>query len=390
MQSGELFSQISRYFKAQMHCHTSKSDGQLTPIETATEYKNRGYEILFISDHNIMTHADSINLPGLVCFNAEEYTFSKHINGFFLDHTVNAEGFTSQQAVDSIKSQGGLVLFNHPIKMQYGPDWSYPINYFKENSKPDFIEIFNTSISKFAPLNTDIWDYLLSNNQRVFGMATDDMHKKDDAGIIQMIDKGWIMINLSSLEKDSVYEALKRGDFYASTGINITNFDVFENEIFISCENCTKITFIGEYGKILKEVKKSEAEYVRVDEKYIRVELEDKGIMGIEKKKAWTQPIFYDNKTDIVSLEEEIISMKCYPNPFSSNLTISYSLNKSDFIKVQIFDYTGKEIKTLINQYQQKGDYDIDFEGSDLKEGVYYCKLSSSEKAITKKVVLVK
>lgn len=388
--STDLFTQNVRYYKAQMHCHSSRSDGQLSPLEVANEYKNRGYEILFISDHNIMTPADSINIPGLLCFNAEEYTFSKHINGLFIDHTVDAENYTPQQAVDSIKSQGGLVMFNHPVKMQYGPDWSYPINYFDNNSQPDFIEIFNASITTISSIKTYIWDYLLSNNNKVFGIATDDMHKTDEAGIAKMIDVGWIMIKLSSLEKDSVYTALKRGDFYSSTGVDITNFDVHENDISISCSNCSKFFFIGEYGRILKEVKSSEADFTRTDEKYIRVELEDNGIAGIGKNKAWTQPIFYDDKTNIDVSELSKLSLKCYPNPFVTELTISYSLVKDDYVAIQIFDYTGKEVKTLYNQYQEKGDYNLELNGNDLEEGMYYCKLTTSDQSLTNKIVLMR
>ncbi|MFH0865729.1 MAG: CehA/McbA family metallohydrolase [Bacteroidota bacterium] len=390
MNCANIYTQTVRYYKTQLHCHSTRSDGKLSPFEVATEYKSRGYEILFISDHNIMTPADSINLPGLICINAEEYTFSKHINGLFVDHTVNADGFTAQQAVDSIKSQGGLVQFNHPVKMEYGPDWTYPINYFDELNRPDFIEIFNASTAKFAPINIEIWDYLLSNNIRIYGTAADDMHKTAEADMIPMIDAGWIMLKLSSLEKDSVYTALKRGDFYASTGIDITNFNVHEDEISISCSNCSKIKFIGEYGTILKETKNSEAGFSRTDEKYVRVELEDNGIIGIGKKKAWTQPVFYDDKTDIEIAETNLLSLKCYPNPFVSDLTIAYSLTKDDNIKVQMFDYTGKEVKILINQFQQAGDYSLELNGNDLEEGMYYCILTTSDQTLTNKVVLIR
>lgn len=384
-----IVAQPARYYKTQMHCHSTNSDGELTPSELATEYRNRGYEVLFISDHNIMTHADSIHLPGILCFNAEEYTFAKHINGFFLDHTVDARGFTAQQAVDSIKSQGGLVMFNHPVKIQYGPDWSYPVNYFDENRCPDFIEIFNTLSAIIAPINIGIWDYLLSRGQRIYGVATDDLHKIKNAGMIEMIDVGWIMLKLNSLNKDSVFNALKRGDFYASTGIDINNFNVIENDISISCTNCSKIKFIGNNGKILKEVKGSEADFSRNDEKYVRVELEDNGILGVRKKKAWTQPVFYDNTTNELFAEIRSLSMKCYPNPFITNLTISYTLAIENSVLVQIYDYTGKLIKTLVDEHQQQGDYCVQFDGTGIDKGIYYCKLITSNQTLTSKVIMM-
>ncbi|MDD3876600.1 MAG: CehA/McbA family metallohydrolase [Bacteroidales bacterium] len=382
--------QQSRYYKAQLHCHSTNSDGKFTPTELAAEYRNRGYELLFISDHNIMTPAENITVPGILCFNAEEYTFSKHINGFFLNHTVNADGFTSQQAVDSIRSQGGLSMFNHPVDMTYGPDWSYPENYFDSNSSPDFIEIYNASLASFAPINTEIWDNLLSNNHRIFGIASDDLHSPLRAGLEQLFDRGWIMLKLSSLTKDSVYNALKRGDFYASTGIEISDFLVHENLISISCSNCTEIRFIGENGAILKEVRGSQADFLRLDEKYVRVELEDNGIAGIGRKKAWTNPVFYDDELPENTLVASITEYSTFPNPFFSTMNIAYKLPKADHIRIQLFDYTGTEISELLNEYQQEGAYNLQFDGINLEAGIYYCKLTSTYQSLTNKVILMK
>jgi hypothetical protein len=382
--------QTVRYYKAQLHCHSTESDGELSPVQVAGQYQNLGYEILFISDHNKMTPAEDYSLPGILCINAEELTFSKHLNGLFLDHTIDAKDFNMQQAVDSIKSQDGIVTFNHPVKMKYGPDWTYPENYFDKNSKPDFIEIFNAALNFYAPLNTEVWDYLLSNDNKIYGIATDDMHKVNGTGVMKRIDAGWIMVKLSVLEEDSVYAALKRGDFYASTGIYITDYSVDENDIYVSCSNCSKIVFIGENGKILGEKKGIAADYAMTDEKYVRVELEDNGVAGIDKKKAWTQPVFNNNTTIITAEEMSIVSMNCYPNPFSSELTISYSLPKDGNVKIQLFDYTGKEIETLFNQDQQEGESSIQFDGKELNEGIYYCRLTTTEQTLTNKVVLLK
>jgi hypothetical protein len=388
--SARISAQTARYYKAQLHCHSTGSDGQLSPLEVANEYQNLGYEILFISDHNKMTPSEDYTIPGLLCINAEELTFSKHINGLFLEHTIDAKDYTAQQAVDSIKAQGGLVSFNHPVKMKYGPDWSYPEDYFDENSQPDFIEIFNASVANFAPVKTEIWDYLLSNDNKIYGIASDDMHKVEETGIMQTIDVGWIMVKLSSLEKDSVYEALKRGDFYSSTGIEITDFNTNGNEIYVSCSNCSKISFIGENGKVLKEEKSKVADYIRTDEKYVRVEIEDNGIAGIGKKKAWTQPVFYDDMTALADNKKASLDMKCYPNPFVSDLNISYTLAEDDNVIIQLYDYTGKEVETLYNQHQQAGDYSMQFDGKELNEGIYYCKLTTTEQTLTNKVVLLR
>ena len=99
-----VFAQQYTYHKAQLHCHSTNSDGVMDPQTVAQEYISRGYEILFLTDHNFMTPANTYEMPGILAVSSEEYTFAKHINGFFLNHTIDASGFSAQQAIDSIKA----------------------------------------------------------------------------------------------------------------------------------------------------------------------------------------------------------------------------------------------------------------------------------------------
>ena len=65
-----------------------------------------------------------------------------------------------------------------------------------------------------------------------------------------------------------------------------------------------------------------------------------------------------------------------YPNPFFSSSTISYRINSGTFVELRIYDVFGKEIKTLVDKYQQAGDYQVDFQaGQTIPEGVYYVKI---------------
>jgi aminopeptidase N len=79
-----------------------------------------------------------------------------------------------------------------------------------------------------------------------------------------------------------------------------------------------------------------------------------------------------------------------YPNPFNSQTTISFSIPVEDFITIKIYDITGNEIKTLINENLKAGYHSIKFDGSDLSTGVYFYKLESKNYHSTKKLVLIK
>lgn len=79
-----------------------------------------------------------------------------------------------------------------------------------------------------------------------------------------------------------------------------------------------------------------------------------------------------------------------YPNPFNPSTTISFSIPKSDFVSLKVFDMTGKEVADLINRNLSAGNYDFKFDASKLTSGVYFYKFSSGENTFTKKMMLVK
>ncbi len=79
-----------------------------------------------------------------------------------------------------------------------------------------------------------------------------------------------------------------------------------------------------------------------------------------------------------------------YPNPFNPNTTISYNLVKSSFVTLKIYNVLGKEVKTLVNEYQQSGINEINFNASELSSGVYFYRISAGEFSDLKKMMLIK
>ena len=79
-----------------------------------------------------------------------------------------------------------------------------------------------------------------------------------------------------------------------------------------------------------------------------------------------------------------------YPNPFNPNTSFDLQLSKSGFVKLEIFDITGKAVETLISQELKAGTYRIDWNGSKYSSGVYFYKVITNEIVETKKMVLVK
>ncbi len=80
-----------------------------------------------------------------------------------------------------------------------------------------------------------------------------------------------------------------------------------------------------------------------------------------------------------------------YPNPFNPSTTISYTLKQAGFVSLEVYDVLGRRIQTLVSERQQRGSYQVVFNGTDLSSGVYFMKLSSDGFAAKlRKMMLVK
>ncbi len=79
-----------------------------------------------------------------------------------------------------------------------------------------------------------------------------------------------------------------------------------------------------------------------------------------------------------------------YPNPFNPSTNIKYSIPADGNVTLKVYDILGKEVSTLVNEFQQAGTFDVVFEGSSLASGVYYYQLTSGELTSTKKLMLTK
>jgi photosystem II stability/assembly factor-like uncharacterized protein len=96
------------------------------------------------------------------------------------------------------------------------------------------------------------------------------------------------------------------------------------------------------------------------------------------------------------SMNKNFILKQNYPNPFNPNTVIRYGLTANSFVRLKIFDIKGREIKTLVNQRQNSGEYKIEFNGSDINSGVYFYQLevtgnkTNETFSETKKMLLVK
>ncbi len=79
-----------------------------------------------------------------------------------------------------------------------------------------------------------------------------------------------------------------------------------------------------------------------------------------------------------------------YPNPFNPTTKILYSIPKSSFVKLKIYDISGREVQALVSQFQTAGSYSIDFNVGQLSSGIYTYRLQAGSFTATKKMMVVK
>ena len=88
---------------------------------------------------------------------------------------------------------------------------------------------------------------------------------------------------------------------------------------------------------------------------------------------------------------ETVVSFKAYPNPSKGNSWLTYTLINKSHVKLEVFDQVGKLIKTLVSENQSQGKfrYQFDPESENLPAGVYFARLSTTDKTMNLRMVFV-
>lgn len=111
-----------------------------------------------------------------------------------------------------------------------------------------------------------------------------------------------------------------------------------------------------------------------------------------------------DTSEVITALEEqnnlphEFNLFQNYPNPFNPTTNIRYAIppviasgtKQSQFVSLKVYDILGIEIATLVNENRPAGNYEVNFDASDLTSGIYFCRLQTNKFSSTKKMLMVK
>jgi hypothetical protein len=222
-----------------------------------------------------------------------------HINGLDMNGRVAPQGGSSvvdvlQRNVDAIRQAKGISHINHP---NFG--WAITREELQQVRNNRLFEIFNghplvnNAGGGGVPGMEEVWDAILSNGVLLYGLAVDDAHVFKDPWNtnVSRPGQGWIMVRAPRLETRALLEAIERGDFYASTGVELADYQATAKQVQVAVKprasSKYRIQFIGRNGRLLRESIEATATYdIRGDEGYVRARvLESNGRI------AWCQPV---------------------------------------------------------------------------------------------------
>lgn len=284
------------FLKGNLHTHSDNSPCGHYPVEKIiemyTSYKME-YDFLCITDHCMITDLTKFkNEEDLILIQGVEYKKgAKQTLGINVDkYDDDGENHKNHNELfKKVEDYNGINIICHPHlgKMNY---WTVDELINLDNYTG--IEIFNNNVRmdcKGIALATDVWDELLSKGKKVYGFANDDMHIFSRAG------GAYNYVLSKRKDKESIIEAIKRGSFYASFGVKISEIKLKDNRLSLKKGDervpYVFFRFIGQNGQVLKETKGTEAYYdIKGNEGYIRVE-----VFREDGAKAWSQPFFIED-----------------------------------------------------------------------------------------------
>jgi hypothetical protein len=96
------------------------------------------------------------------------------------------------------------------------------------------------------------------------------------------------------------------------------------------------------------------------------------------------------NSETIEEIPTDFSLLQNYPNPFNPSTKIEFKIPTAGLVILKVYDILGREVKTLLNEEMQPGNYTIDFDASALSSGLYFYSLQTGEFSITKKMILLR
>ena len=296
------FASKNRFYRGNLHGHSTHSDGCLSPQAVVDRYAGLGYDFTCLSDHlwiddvfaaRSVYDASSLNDANFITLpSAELHCHGKlfdqdglwHIvaNGLPVDFTCPHEHETAPELIARARATGAYVSLAHPEWHAMTTDEALLV------AAADAVEIYNYScvLSSARGSGIAIADYLLNEGHKISLTATDDSHFNlpDFAG-------GWVMVAAPELSQDAIIAALKAGHHYSSTGSDFTDISIENSILTVRTSPVHNIVLSGE-GHLASACHGNNITVARFDLSKFASEWFRITARGFSNQMAWSNPYF--------------------------------------------------------------------------------------------------
>ena len=200
-------------YKANLHSHTTNSDGGYTPEELIQIYAENAYDVLAFTDHRKTNRVSTYDGKGMTLVSGIELhpvgprNLPWHLLALNVPEDFPGEYETAQDAITAVLLAGGIVFCAHPHWCGFSSADVLTLNGISG------IEIYNTSCRGIGKdYNDQCWDELVNAGFFKGAIAVDDTH-----GSWHLFG-GWTMILAEDPSVPSLMDALSKGNFYATQG----------------------------------------------------------------------------------------------------------------------------------------------------------------------------
>lgn len=298
------FDKPGKFWKGNIHTHSTVSDGRLTPLQVCEKYREIGYDFLSITDH-FMNRFEWKIADATACTTDDFLTIigaELHVHGtefgqlwhilaidLPLDFAPVGKNETPALLVQRALKEGAFVAVAHPAMVNLSEADVLSLG------NVHAIEVYNGT-AKGQSDKPDSWyllDRLSAYNHRYSATASDDAHfvpARSEYGL------AWIMVKSETLSRKDIMFALKNGHFYSSTGPEIHNVHIDRNRLNVECSPVEGIYVTGagyanvrSLGTNLTKATFNIRELM--DSPFVRVT-----IRASDGCRAWTSPMFFEER----------------------------------------------------------------------------------------------
>ena len=294
------FGKPGRWFRGNLHTHSTRSDGRKAPAHVCAAYRRRGYDFLSLTDHFVEQYAwpisdtTSFRTQGFTTlFGAELHAPRTSLGdlwhilavGLPAEFTPTGKRESGVRLAQRARDAGAYVAVAHPAWYDLTDRDVLSIK------SAHAIEIFNTTCSKHNGKgdSTGYLDRLLSQGHRYHAIATDDAHFGD---LRPDVFENWVMVRSRMLNPNSLLTALHKGHFYSSQGPQIRTMKITGKSLRLATSPVRYIqissqSFSNAYINAPRDVTSARLDISPLRGNYARVTVIDK-----RGRKAWTNPFW--------------------------------------------------------------------------------------------------